>query len=464
MEDKFYLDRYISAGINGEDAEHDFDNLCEKIAHEFQSEWENQSENVKGVLETQKKAIIGYEKEKNYFLNKIRETVKKRGAQSVEFPRWYNSLEEAVYHENWGLAGIAQWFGEKYASSSSAKIIGENIYFMEHGRMVLKPQKITPKRREQLVRAFLLLTPEERINRDFHEVYMLDGTRVTVFGGNMVKDGQDVIVFRRYIVPVYSFEEQVKRGTIPKEAAGLFENMVRLGYNCAFTGAPRSSKTTFLTTWQSLENPDLEGVMVETDPEIPLHKIMPGAPIVQLIADEEALGGIVKNILRSDADYVIMAEARDGTALDTVLRLAAKGTRRMKITFHSRNPLAFPYDVADEITRKTGGATGYNARRAAGSFDYIFHFVQLADKSQKRLNSIHEISLDRASGEIKFAKICSYDYASDSWKWFYSIGDEKRAAGLEENREAFEKFDCDLKRLAQEGEKNVNGKIHNYGN
>ncbi len=452
MEDKFYLDKYISGEIKKEKSDQDFDSLCERIAREFQNEWENQKENVKGVLETQKKAIIGYEKEKNYFLNKIREAIKKHKAQTTDFPLWYESLEEAVYHENWGLAGIAQWFGEKYASSSSAKIIGENIYFMERGRMVLKPQKITPKRREQLVRAFLLLTPEERMNRDFHEVYMLDGTRVTVFGGNMVKENQDVIVFRRYIVPVYSFEEQVKRGTIPREAVPLFENMVKLGYNCAFTGAPRSSKTTFLTTWQSLENPDLEGVMVETDPEIPLHKIMPGAPIVQLIADEDALGGIVKNILRSDADYVIMAEARDGTALDTVLRLAAKGTRRMKITFHSRNPLSFPYDVADEIARKTGGETEYNARRAAGSFDYIFHFVQLADKSKKRLNSIHELSLDRSTGKIGFAKICEYDFANDSWKWFWHIGQDKRIAGMEESREVFSKFENSLKSLAGEGE------------
>ena len=117
----------------------------------------------------------------------------------------------------------------KYKNSSSAKIIGDRIYFLEGGRMTLKPQKITEKRREQLVRAFLMLTPEERLDKDFHEVYMRDGTRVTIFRRAMVKKGQDVIIFRRYVVPSYTFEEQAERGTIPKESIALFEDMVSLG-------------------------------------------------------------------------------------------------------------------------------------------------------------------------------------------------------------------------------------------
>ena len=52
--------------------------------------------------------------------------------------------------------------------------------------------------------------------------------------------------------------------------------------------------------------------MVETDPEIPLHKMMPNAPIVQIIADNDKLKSVTKNLLRSDSDYVIMAEAREG--------------------------------------------------------------------------------------------------------------------------------------------------------
>ena len=147
--------------------------------------------------------------------------------------------------------------------------------------MCLKPQTISKERREQMIRAFLLLTPEERLDKEFHEVYMLDGTRVTIFGGGMTKGGQDAIIFRRYIIPNYSFEEQAARGTISEGAIPLFKDMVKLGYNIAFTGAVRTAKTTFLSTWQSYEDRSLEGVLVETDPEIPIHLIMPEAPILQ---------------------------------------------------------------------------------------------------------------------------------------------------------------------------------------
>jgi putative ATPase len=46
--------------------------------------------------------------------------------------------------------------------------------------MKLMPQRISPERKEQMIKAFLLLTPEERMDKSYHETYLLDGTRVTV--------------------------------------------------------------------------------------------------------------------------------------------------------------------------------------------------------------------------------------------------------------------------------------------
>jgi len=269
---------------------------------------------------------------------------------------------------------------------------------------------------------------------------MLDGSRVTIFGGGMVKEDQDVIVFRRYVVPNLTFEEQARRGTIPEEAIPLFEDMVALGYNVAFTGAMRTGKSTFLSTWQSYEDESLEGVMVETDPELPLHKIMERAPIVQLLANGEKLKEITKNLMRSDADYIIMAEARDGLALDTAIKIAAKGTRRVKITFHSRDPMDFPYDVAGEIVKSLGGDLHYTARRVAASFDYIFHFIQLTDKSKKRLKSIYEVSLDKGEGSINLHPICQYSFTQDRWTWENHVSRDKEDAGLEENRDIYSNY------------------------
>ncbi|MEL7657408.1 MAG: ATPase, partial [Bacillota bacterium] len=417
---------------------------------EFLREWENGKEDLDSALRIQKKAIIGYEKEVSYFKSRIRELLKKYGAEHAAYPYWYENLEDGIYQENWGLTGISEWFSDKFIeSSSSAKIIGERIYFLEDGQMCLKPQTISKERREQMIRAFLLLTPEERLDKEFHEIYMLDGTRVTIFGGGMTKKGQDAIIFRRYIIPNYNFEEQAARGTIPFNSIALFKSMVSLGYNIAFTGAVRTAKTTFLSTWQSYEDRNLEGVLVETDPEIPIHKLMPEAPILQLIADNEKLKHLSKNLLRSDADYFILAEARDGIALDTAVKIASKGTRRMKITFHTRDPLDFSYDVAFEIVKSLGGNLDSTAKKVAASFDYVFHFIQLKNKNQKRLKSIYELGIDRNTKEITMKEICRYDHQSDNWKWKFVVSADKRMIGEEESPEAVRIFLSELDSLSK---------------
>jgi len=447
--EKFYLDDYLKSNIAAEERRSlDFQKLCHRVGHEFLREWEESSENLDSALRIQKKAIIGYENEVSYFKSRICQLIKKYGAEHSPYPCWYESLEDGIYHENWGLSGISEWFSDRFAESSSAKIIGERIYFLEEGRMCLKPQTITKERREQMIRAFLLLTPEERLDKEFHEVYMLDGTRVTIFGGGMTKGGQDSIIFRRYIIPNYSFEEQAERGTIPKNAIPMFKSMVRLGYNVAFTGAVRTAKTTFLSTWQSYEDRSLEGVLVETDPEIPIHLLMPEAPILQLIADHEKLKHLSKNLLRSDADYFILAEARDGIALDTAVKIANKGTRRMKITFHTRDPKEFPYDVAFEIVKSLGGDIDSIARKVAASFDYIFHFIQLKNKNQKRLKGIYEVGIDRYSHEITMKEICRYDHQNDNWKWKFAVSEDKLIIGEEENAESLEIFVNELRSLS----------------
>lgn len=447
--EKFYLDDYLKSRTTETDRRGlDFQKLCRRVNTEFLREWEDGKENLDSALRIQKKAIIGYENEVSYFKSRIRQLIKKYGAEHSAYPGWYESLEDGIYQENWGLAGVSEWFAGRFRDSSSAKIIGDRIYFLEDGKMCLKPQTISKDRREQMVRAFLLLTPEERLDKEFHEVYMLDGTRVTIFGGGMTKKDQDVIIFRRYIIPTYSFEEQAARGTIPAASIPLLKAMVKIGYNVAFTGAVRTAKTTFLSTWQSYEDKNLEGVMVETDPEIPIHALMPEAPILQLIADNEKLKHLSKNLLRSDADYFILAEARDGIALDTAVKIAGKGTRRMKITFHTRDPLDFSYDVAFEIVKSLGGNLDSTARKVASSFDFIFHFIQLKNKNQKRLKSIYELGLDRDTREISMKEICRYDHRSDNWYWEYAVSEDKLIIGEEEDAGMLEIFLNELKILS----------------
>ena len=120
----------------------------------------------------------------------------------------------------------------------------------------------------------------------------------------------------------------------------------------------------------------------------------------------------------------------------------------MKITFHSRDPLDFCYDVASEIVKAVGGNIENTQVKVAKSFDYIFHFVQLKDKSQKRLKGIYELSICVETKKPKYTQICRYDYLSDNWKWFYEIGADKKEIGLEENLESYNRFSEELKKLS----------------
>ncbi len=433
------------------DGREEFKKLCARIKRDFYLDWENR-ENSRSTLELQKRAIIGYEKEKEFFKNRIAEILKSLGKEKAAYPFWYSSLEDGIYQEIWGLAGLAEWFHPKYAESSSAKIIGDSIYFLHEGRMKLMPQKISRERKEQLIKAFMLLTPEERMDKSYHETYLLDGTRVTIFAEPMAKKDQASIIFRRYLIPTLSFEEQARRGTIPEEAIPFFESMVAVGYNVVFLGAVRTAKTTFLSTWQRYEDPALEGVMVETDPEIPMHTLLPGAPILQLIADGDDLRRISKNLLRSDADYFILAEARDGIALDTAVKIAAKGTKRMKLTFHSRNPRQFPLEAATEIIKATGGDLKLTMNMVASGFDFLFHFIQLQDKRQKRLKAIYQMSLDEGD-TIKITPICLYDISEESWTFYSDLAADKEEYGLESNPEAFIAMKAQLAELERRGKK-----------
>ena len=421
-------------------------------------------------LATQKQAIIGYPEAVKIYKEAIAKVLDAGGLRGESaIPPWYESEEDAVFHEIWGRAGMAEWWYEAYAMSPSAKIIGDEIYFLIDGQMCLRPQRISEHRRKQLIRAFLLLSPDERLDRDFHEIYLLDGCRVTIFKDGMAKKGLDAIIFRRYIIPEYTLREQASRGTIPASAIPLFTSMVKVGYNVVFCGSVRSAKTTFLSTWQSMEDPSLEGVMVETDPEIPIHRLMPGAPIVQLLCDGEKLKTVSKNLLRSDADYFIIAEARDGIALDTALRVARRGQGRMKMTFHTRDPLTFPEDAAVEIVRSLGGDIRETAIRLAGSFDYLFHFVSVRQKNAKKLRGIYEIgktqdifgcdengnpslfkSEDFARGWYVH-EICRYNFESDTWVFFDHISKEKRERGMESDSAALIEFSGELAKLASGG-------------
>ena len=103
-----------------------------------------------------------------------------------------------------------------------------------------------------------------------------------------------------------------------------------------------------------------------------------------------------------------------------------------------------------EIVKSTGGDMNLTMKKLASNFDYLFHFIQLKDKSQKRLKGIYEMSLDE-HGEIRIVEILSYDVIKDKWRINNYISKDKKKYGFESDAVSFKEFKNEMERLEKIG-------------
>lgn len=420
-----------------------FREACDAVLEDLEKEWKGAGELERMErLESEKRAILGYPEDMENYKRKIGKIIKARNLENAECPPWYLNIREGIFNELYGLSGLAPWVydeTEAYKGSSSAKLIGDRLYCLIDGISVLQPQRIPQERREQLKRTFLMAAPRERLEEGFHEVYLRNGIRITIFSGERTRPGKDVMVLRKYILREMSFGELVRLGTIPYKADELFRLLVKTGINVIFAGPVRSGKTTFLQIWQSYEDPGLEGVAIATDPETDWEKIMPGAPVMQLICDGRELEGITKPLLRGDNDYALIEEMRDAEAFNIALELASIGTGRCKATVHTGNAADLPYTMAEKIRHKYGGNTQDIIRKITDSFDLVFEFRQLeADRSVKLLTGITQYYTDSKTGRPMTLRMMEYDMRKKTWIWHSTMSEKmirKLSAYPEENKQ-----------------------------
>ena len=418
------MDNPIQTGSVG------FQECCERVKTCLDIRWKGMDDLAKmNMLEREKAAILGSEEEMRFYKQEINEILSQQQLRGVIPPFWYRSLTDGVFAELYGLAGLAPWVydeTEEYKRSSSAKLIGDRLYCLIDGKSVLQPQRIPSERRQQLRRALLMGNPRQRMEQGFHELYLSNGIRATIYAGERTKPNQDIMVFRKYLLRDLSFENLAELGTIPEEGCWLFKAMVAVGFNVLFAGTVRSGKTTFLQTWQRYEEPDKEGLAISTDPETPWDRIMPDAPVMQLVADGEDLETLTKSLLRGDNDYVILEEMRDAQSFRLALEISGIGAGRCKATVHSGDIPNLPYKIAAKIKSRYGGDEQSLILQVFSAFHYIFEFCQQENnRAVKKLKSISELCYDIETDRVSLHLICVYDERSRTWKWNNHIGAEK---------------------------------------
>ena len=110
----------------------DFFALCDTVEEIFEKEWKSAQEWEKQEkLEKEKRAIMGYEEDINFYKERIRQVLEKQLTKdSISCPPWYQTLEDGIFAELYGLAGLDPWAYDRsleYKKSSSAKLIGEHL-------------------------------------------------------------------------------------------------------------------------------------------------------------------------------------------------------------------------------------------------------------------------------------------------------------------------------------------------
>lgn len=400
----------------------DFDRICTVVKNELDLRWKTYDESDRmQVLEKEKRAIMGYEEEMEEYKKQIEEIILEKELENEDFPKWYEDIVDGVFSEIYGLGGISPWVYDKkpeYVKSPSLKLIGERIYCMVEGKTLLLPQRISAFRRERLKRTFLMASPKERLDKGFHEVYLRNGIRITIYSGEKTKEDQDIMVFRKYVINNVSLIKLAELNTISKENINIFKTMIDIGFNIIFSGPVRTGKTTFLQAWQQLEKNELEGLAIATDPETPWHKLMPEAPIMQLIADDKELENITKSILRGDNDYVLLEEMRDATAFNLALEIMSIGTKRSKATVHSNDPINMPYRIANKIREKYGGNLKGILQQIFNNFDFVFQLnSDFRNPNHKLLKGIWSYEYDVKKDEPWIREIMRYDWKTGNWEW-----------------------------------------------
>jgi len=155
-----------------------FIDICANVRTKFYSDW-GCGENTKVVIELIKRAVLGSEKEINFFVDRIKSILAEIDSlDETTTPSWYKNIPvaEAIYHEIWGWGPVAEWFTSDYADSPRFFIEGENCFVERDGHQKLMVQRITPTQKDRLIKVLSSGNNDAMIK----SIDMTNGTSVAI--------------------------------------------------------------------------------------------------------------------------------------------------------------------------------------------------------------------------------------------------------------------------------------------
>ncbi|MDD9309782.1 ATPase, T2SS/T4P/T4SS family [Cytobacillus firmus] len=344
-------------------------------------------------LERQHRAVIGDTQAMSYFINKINEVLTKHNITTKEYPDFYDSLAEAIFHEVWGVSILHKW--DKLPFSEAAVIRGTELWLDIDGGFKKQPEEFDNiEAVERIKRTFTMRIKDAVINEQTPELEIEreDGSRITMI--QRPRGKENYVMFRRFVVKNMSLEEQAHLGTIPDDDIPFYRALARVMTNMIFAGRVRSAKSTFMKSMLRERKSSYVAAVMEKHFELDLSKTFKDRLIFEIQAKEGDLHHAVPRLLRMEHDYIVVGEIR---SLETegYLQACERGERGAVSTYH----LTDVNNVVSQITRHIldefpNRNFDNELARVAKNIDVIVTMSADRDRKKKRVIGVTEILWD----------------------------------------------------------------------
>lgn len=381
-------------------------------------------------LERQHQAVIGDAQAMSYFITKINEVLQKENITTTDFPDFYDSLAEAIFHEVWGVSILHKW--DKMPNSEAAVIRGTELWLDIAGQFKKQEEHFENiEAVERIKRAFTMRVKDAIINEQQPELEIEreDGSRITMI--QKPRGKENYIMFRRFVVKDLSLDEQAKLGTIPQEDVPFYRALSRVMANIIFAGRVRSAKSTFMKSMLRERDPSYVAAVMEKHFELDLSRQFNDRLIFEVQAKEGDLHHAMPRLLRMEHDYIVVGEIR---SLETegYLQACERGERGAYSTYHLTSVENIVAQITRHILDEFPNRNFENElQRVASNIDIIVTMSTERDRRKKRVIGVTEIIWDDKQRIHSTQDLVRYSPITE--KYYYSANISKHLVTLMAN-------------------------------
>ena len=422
----------------------DFQGLKESVQNFFHEKIQDQNiteEERDERLRIQHSATIGDAEAMNMLVDEIATYLRYSSLQNIPYDPMFDSLAHALFEHIFRFKNFYKW--QLHPESPSAKISGKEIWFKINGQFVKQEEEFeSVKEVEQLIRLLQQSNKNFTINEQNPqgELDLEDGTRVTLT--IPPRTLYPTIVFRRFIVNQFSFEEQASRGTIHPNDVPLFQTLAKVRRNTVIAGAVESGKSTMLKTFYAERPSGLVALMIEEHPETFLKRDFPDRLVHEFSIKDGDIQRVLRTVLRFDHDYVIMQEVR-GVEADAAMDGASRGANGLLMTYHVTEPSKVCEQLAQHVLDAYPNRRYINEVRRVSQTLELGVTMKTFPGNKKRVTSVFEVNYDYDTDRAWISYLIRFNPIVGKWEYNDHISEKFQEQLLEIGKEEHDSF-CQL--------------------